>query len=282
MTGQRSARTVARPYVRTAKWPLSMRWPRKLVDGAGPAAASASVPPAQALLDGSARRRRDRQLRTAIALAIVALVIALANRVWAEPLETIVRAKLAPMLPAGLDVARVYLPAGLAKLDVDRSKVAIELPRELRAGRPSIKLTVRGRTTTWVPVAIGVAVDVAIAQRELAAGDVIGDADVAIERRAIADFAPAAAQTLVGASVTAAIAAGAPIGARDISLPPPLARGTQVTIDLRRGAVHVRGTGVLEAAARPGEPASARLTATKLVVHGTLAAPATLIIGDMP
>ena len=276
MTGQRSARTVARPYVRTAKWPLSMRWPRKLVG------APAVSPPAQALVDGSARRRRDRQLRTAIALAIVALVLAVADRVWAEPVETIVRAKLAPMLPAGLEVARVYLPAALAKLDVDRGKVAIELPRELRAGRPSIKLTVRGRATTWVPVAIGVAIDVAVAQRELAAGDVIGEDDVAIERRAVADFTAAAPASVVGASVTTAIAAGAPIGARAIALPPPLARGTQILIDVRRGAVRIRGTGTLEAAARPGEPASARLAATKLVVHGTLVAPATLVVGDVP
>jgi hypothetical protein len=44
----------------------------------------------------------------------------------------------------------------------------------------------------------------------------------------------------------------------------------------------VRGSGVLESSARPGEPASARLTATRLVVHGTLIAPATLVVGGPP
>jgi len=215
-------------------------------------------------------------------LAVLALLLALANRVSAEPLEAVVRARLAPMLPAGLDVAHVYLPASLARLDVDPARVAIELPRELRAGRPSIKLTVRGRSPTWIPVAIAAAIDVAVAQRELAAGDVIGEDDVAIERRAVADFTAAAPASVVGASVTTAIAAGAPIGARAIALPPPLARGTQILIDVRRGAVRIRGTGTLEAAARPGEPASARLAATKLVVHGTLVAPATLVVGDVP
>jgi flagella basal body P-ring formation protein FlgA len=131
-----------------------------------------------------------------------------------------------------------------------------------------------------VPVAIAALTDVAVAQRDLATGDVIADGDFAVERRAIAEVSAATAATLVGASVSRAIAAGAPIAARDVALPPPLPRGTQVAIEVHRGAVHVRGTGVLELAARPGEPATARLTATKLVVHGTLVAPATLVVGD--
>ncbi|TMQ11315.1 MAG: flagellar basal body P-ring formation protein FlgA [Deltaproteobacteria bacterium] len=224
----------------------------------------------------------DRDLKIAIFVATLAFLAVLANRVHADPLDAIVRARLAPSLPAGLEVARVYLPAGLASLDTAPEAVAIELPRELRAGRPSVKLTVRGHRSAWVPVAIAAAVDVAIAQRALAAGDVIAAGDVAIEHRAIADVAPAPAAALIGATVTTAIAAGAPIGARDVALPPPLARGTQVAIDLRRGAVHIRGTGTLELSARPGEPASARLAATKIVVHGTLVAPATLVVGDLP
>lgn len=223
-----------------------------------------------------------RQLKIAIIVAIIALVIALANRVSAEPIEAIVRAKLAPIMPAGLDVARIYLPAPLARLDVDPRKVVVELPRELRAGRPSVKLIVRGHAPTWVPVAIAATIDVAIAQRDLAPGDVIGEADVALDHRAVAEFTAAPSATVVGASVTSPIAAGAPIAARDVALPPPLTRGTQIEIEVHRGAVTIRGTGTLEAAARPGEPATARLAATKLVVHGTLVAPATLVVGVTP
>jgi len=221
-----------------------------------------------------------REIRIAILIAALAFLAVIASRVDAEPLDTVIRARLAPVLPAGLDVARVYLPAGLAALDPDPASVAIELPRGLRAGRSSIKLTVRGRPTAWVPVAIAAVTDVAIAQRALAAGDVIGPDDLAIERRAVADLQPAQPAALIGATVTTQIAAGAAIAARDVALAPPLLRGTQVAIDLRRGAVHIRGTGTLELAARPGEPASARLAATKIVVHGTLVAPATLVVGD--
>jgi flagella basal body P-ring formation protein FlgA len=220
---------------------------------------------------------------TAAALRIIAALgclLGAASHARAEPIEAIIRAKLAPSLPAGLDVARIHLPRDLAAIDTAPGRVVIELPRELRAGRPSIKLTIRGRRSTWVPVSIAALSDVAVAQRPLAAGDVIDDGDVVIERRAIADFAPAPAATLIGASVVHEIAAGAAIAARDVSLPPPLSRGTQVAIDVRRGAVHIRGTGTLELAARPGEPASARVTTTKLVVHGRLVAPATLVVGD--
>jgi flagella basal body P-ring formation protein FlgA len=221
-----------------------------------------------------------RSLRIWIALAVIAFLLALANRVWAEPIEAIVRAKLAPALPDGLAIAKIYWPAELAHVNTDPARVVVELPRELRAGRPSIKLTVRGHRPAWIPVAIAQVTEVAVAQRALANGDIITDDDLAFERRAIAETAPAAPATVAGASVINAIGAGTVIAARDISRPPPLARGTQVAIDVRRGAVHVRGTGVLETAARPGELASAKLTATKLVVHGRLVAPATLIVGD--
>jgi flagella basal body P-ring formation protein FlgA len=223
-----------------------------------------------------------RELRIAIVAALVAFVATLACRVHADPLDAVIRARLAPSLPAGLDVARVYLPASLAGVDTTPDAVAIELPRELHAGRPSIKITVRGHRSASVPVAIAVATDVAVAQRALGPGDTVGPGDIAVEHRAVADLIPAPPATLVGASVTAAIAAGAPIAARDVALPPPLPRGTQVEVDVRRGAVHIRGTATLETSARPGGPASARLAATRLVVHGTLVAPATLVVGELP
>lgn len=228
-----------------------------------------------------------------IAFAVAALLAVVVNRASAGPkakvlaapavsLEDTIRERLTPELPPGLDIARIYLPANLAGQSLDPAKVILELPSQLRAGRPSIKLTVRGKPPVWVQVAIAAAIDVAVAQRDLAPGDVITDDDLAIERRAVTDGAPAAPATVVGATVTQPIAAGAPIVARAVALPPPLPRGTQVSVDVRRGSVHIRGTATLETAARPGESASARLAATKTLVHGTLVAPATLIVGEGP
>ena len=227
-----------------------------------------------------------RSLRLAICIAALAMVAALVTRVAAEPrdtsrqpIEAILRAKLAPAMPAGLGIARIYLPASLAKATADPTRLTIELPRELRAGRPNIKVSLRGHTT-YVPVAISPVTEIAVAQRALAAGDVIAEDDLAFEQRAVVDFVPASPATVVGATVINPIAIGAAVTTRDVARPPPLARGTQVAVHVQRGSVRIRGTGILELAARPGEPASARLSATKVVVHGRLVAPATLIVGE--
>ena len=104
--------------------------------------------------------------------------------------------------------------------------------------------------------------------------------DFIVETRALATSAPAAVAALPGATATRAIAAGAPITSADVALPPPLARGTQVAIEIHRGAVRIRGTATLETTARAGDHASARLAQTHTVVHGVLAAPATLVVGE--
>jgi flagella basal body P-ring formation protein FlgA len=184
-------------------------------------------------------------------------------------------------LPPDTDVAKVHLPANLAKLDVEPSAVVVELPRELRVGRRSVKVTVRGQRAVFVPVSVAQLVDVAFAEHALAVGDVITAADVRIETLAVVGTA-APGISVVGSKVARPIAAGAPVGAGDITLPPPLPRGTQVTVELRRGRVKIRGTGTLELVARPGESATVRLAQNKTIVRGTLIAPATVVVGELP
>ncbi|NVB79781.1 MAG: flagellar basal body P-ring formation protein FlgA [Kofleriaceae bacterium] len=209
------------------------------------------------------------------------LVLLVASTASAAPVEDAVRAQLLPALPPDTDVAKVYLPANLAKLDVEPSDVVVELPRELRVGRRSIKVTVRGQRAVFVPVTVGQLVDVAITEHALAVGDIITAADVRIETRAIEGTA-ASGIAVVGSKVAKAIAAGKPVGAGDITLPPPLPRGTHVNVELRRGHVKIRGTGTLELVARPGESATVRLAQNKTIVRGTLVAPATVVVGELP
>ena len=85
----------------------------------------------------------------AVLLAVVVSAAA-GGGASADPLDQIIRDRLAPALPAGLDVAKVHLSSALAKLDVDPDRVAVELVRELRAGRSSIKLAVRGKPAQFV------------------------------------------------------------------------------------------------------------------------------------
>ena len=217
-------------------------------------------------------------------LAILVVVFGLwATQVAnAAPVEDAMREQMLPSLPANTDIARVYLPASLAKLDVDSSDVSIELPRQLGIGRKSVKVTVRGQRAVFVPVLIGELADVAIAEHALAAGSVIGPDDVRIETRAVDNKTYATGGVVVGSKVAKAIKAGAFIGDKDITLPPPLPRGTQVAIVMQRGAVRVRGEGTLELVARPGEMATVRLAHNKSIVRGTLVAPATVVLGNAP
>ncbi|HEV7555219.1 MAG TPA: flagellar basal body P-ring formation chaperone FlgA [Kofleriaceae bacterium] len=204
----------------------------------------------------------------------LAIVVVLAGTAHADPADDI-RDKVAAVLPPGLGVAHVYVPSTLTKVD------SVELPGEFHIGRPSVKVLSHGRTV-WVPVAIGPVAEVAVATHTLTNGDVITDADISIESRAIEGFAPAPSGSLVGSTVVHAIATGSTIAGKDVTLPPPLPRGSQVAIELHRGSVVVKGTGVLELPARPGQAASVRLAFNKTVVHGMLRAPATVVVGDSP
>jgi flagellar basal body P-ring formation protein FlgA len=208
-------------------------------------------------------------------------VAAMASVASATPIDAAIRDQLAPLLPAGLGVAQLHIPASLPA-DVDA--VSLELPAELRAGRPSLKVTARKRNksfTAYVPASLSALVDVAITTHALAAGSVVAEADITIESRAL-DVPAAPAVAIVGATLVHELAAGMAIGSHDVVLPPPLARGTQVTVEVRHGSVHVHGTGTLELAARPGQPATVLLGFNRTALHGVLVAPSTVIVGDHP
>ncbi len=216
-------------------------------------------------------------------MKILLALLALASTAHAAPLDDVIRDRLASQLPAGLGVAKVHLPASLPT-EVEPDAVSIELPSELHVGRPSFKVSVRAHhktLTAYVPVTLSGLVAVAVARHQLAAGSTIGTDEFTVEMRAI-EGAAAAPASLVGATVTHDLAAGVSISAHDVSLPLPLARGTQVTIEIRHGAVHVRGTGELELAARPGEVATVRLAYNQTTLRGVLVAPATVVVGDAP
>ena len=210
--------------------------------------------------------------------ALLALALA-ATAAYADPVGDAIADKLAPQLPAELGVAHVHVPASLAKLD-PQAITAVEAPRDVRAGRPSVKVIAKGRTI-YVPVTLAPLVTVAVAKHAIAAGTVLGAADITIEHRAF-EGAPAPATQLRGATVTRDIVADAAIGAHDITLAPPSPRGTQVAVEIHRGSVHITGAGILELAARTGEPATVRLAFNQTVVHGVMTSPSSVVVGDMP
>jgi flagella basal body P-ring formation protein FlgA len=210
------------------------------------------------------------------------LIAALAGTAHAERLAAVVEARIASALPPGLGVVKVHMSATLAGIDIEPAKVAVEAPRMVRSGRASFKVAIGGRAPTYVPVTIGKVIDIAIAQHALRAGAVIGDDDVIVEHRAVETAAPAPAGSLVGATLVNSVGAGQPVTARDVVLAAPLARGTQVALEIQRGAVRIKGSGTLEMAARFGEPATVRLAQTHTVVRGTLRAPNIVVVGENP
>lgn len=188
------------------------------------------------------------------------LLCALAGTAGAAPLSEVVRDKLE--VPAGLGVVEVT-----AKDDVAPETVAIEPPTEIHVGRQSVRVYVKGRSM-WVPVLFGKLAHVAVAQHDLAIGDVIADADVRYEDRAVANYAGEV--EAIGSKVVKPIAAGGVVAKGAVVQPPPVARGTTVSVEARRGAVKIHGTGTLELAARVGGSASVRMGTQ--IVHGTLLA----------
>lgn len=210
------------------------------------------------------------------------LVCALASAAAADPIEAIVRARLSPVVPSGLGIAKVHLPSGFASLDVAPAAVTVEVPGELKLGRPSVKVTVKGKRTIYVPVSVGKMTEVAIVNHAVSEGDVLTAADVTIEQRATEVKSPAPAGSVIGATMTRALAEGAPLQREDLVLAPPLARGTQVSVEMRHGSVRVRGSATLEAAARPGQEAVVRVGQTRTLVRGVLVAPSTVVVGEAP
>jgi len=211
---------------------------------------------------------------------LLALVL-LAGPAGAAPVavDTIVRDRIGAALPAELGVVDVFLPASLASLATEPDRVVIELPRTFGAGRASIKVIIRGRAGVYVPVSVGRRLEVMVVKRAVFAGATITADDVSLERRAVNSAAQPS--TIIGSSTTRDLAVGNVIEKPDVVLAPPLARGTQVTVEMRKGSVRVRGTGTLEAAARNGEPTSVRLAHTRTVVRGTVRG-SSVVVGETP
>ncbi len=210
--------------------------------------------------------------------ALLALVL-LAGTAAAAPVavDTIVRDRISAALPDDLGVVDVFLPASLASLATEPDRVTIEMPRALGTGRSSAKVLVRGRSSVYVPFSVSKRLEVMVVVRAVRAGAEITADDVTLERRAIINAA--LPSTIIGSTATRNLAVGDVIAKSAVMLSAPLARGTQISIEMRKGRVIVRGVGVLEAAARNGESTSARLAQTRVVVRGTLRAQ-TLFVGE--
>ena len=124
-----------------------------------------------------------------------------------------------------------------------------------------------------------------VSRRPLSKGARVADGDLALEARGDCtgsglEIPP---RTLLGAPVRRELSAGARVSLLDLEVPPPISRGTAVTVIAGGGAVRVATAGTLETPARPGERAAARLHERRLVVYGRLLDGSTFLVetGDV-
>ena len=215
---------------------------------------------------------------------LVVALLGVAVPARADSLDQVVGVLAGEDLPAGLGVAQVHLPPAIAHDEVAPADVTVVWPQAPRAGRASARVTITGKghakpQRLWVPITIAALAPVAFATRDLAAGDTITNADVKRELRAVDHAAPT--QDIVGATVTAPIAAGAAVLAASIDPPAPVARGAQVAVKVTGGGFTVSAQGSLDRAARVGGPAVVHL-ANRTLVHGVLVDAGTVLVEKTP
>jgi flagella basal body P-ring formation protein FlgA len=211
--------------------------------------------------------------------SLLVIILLVASSASADPVDSVrdaITSQLEAELPKDLGVAQVFVPKALAGVAIET--IHVEPPNEARAGRPSVKVIAKHRTY-WVPVTITRLVDVVTLVHAVAANTVLTDDDVEVQHRAFAGI-PAPLVQVVGATVLEDLDAGTPLGAHDLVLQPPMPRGSHVEIEIIRGSIHIRGSGVLELAARTGEPCNVRLVFNQTVVHGTMVSPGVVVVGD--
>jgi flagella basal body P-ring formation protein FlgA len=214
--------------------------------------------------------------RAALAAA-VAIALAVAPAAEASPAaEAEVRALVEATLPADLALVDLDAPADLAATDLEvRWKAAP------RAGKSRV-LVLTGpatqRRTRWVAIELAQKLAVPVARRSLAAGTVLSANDVSIEDRAAPGALALDASAVVGLRVRRPIAAGAALTEADVELGPPLARGTEVEVVVRSGALAITSRGKLESAARVGDQVRVRVEATRRIVSGRLTGAGTVLV----
>jgi flagella basal body P-ring formation protein FlgA len=199
----------------------------------------------------------------------------------ARGMEAEVAAQVSAAIPGDLALVDVQVPKTLA---ATRGEVTVEVRATLRSGRSSVKVTVHGKNgkekSGWATVVLGVLRPVLVAQRPLAAGDRLAGGAVVVEQRAVdasraCDLSPA---VLASATMKVSVPAGGVVVCTAIERPAPVARGSQVRILVKRGAVTIAASGQLEQSVRPGEPAMARLEGSQRILRGKLVDSGTFVM----
>jgi flagella basal body P-ring formation protein FlgA len=217
-----------------------------------------------------------RTLRSLAVAAAIALALVPATASAGAAAEAEVRALIEATLPIDLALVSITAPSDLGTVDLEvRWKAAP------RAGKSRVLVLTgpeKSRRSRWVAIELAQKQRVPVVRRALAAGAIITTADVATEDRAFPGALAVDADALIGLRVRRAVAAGTVLTEADVELGPPVARGTEVQVSVRTGAMAVTTRGRLENAARVGDQVRVRIEATRRIVSGRLTGAGTVLV----
>lgn len=187
-------------------------------------------------------------------------------RVKAPSMDELVEREVRRTLPKGLAIASVSVPATLRRHGAKNDVVALRWRQTPRKGRSIVQVLVHKRSGRikkgWARVELVELGTIVVAAVDLEAGSIIEAGDLRVEERPRTE--PTMLQVeptyLLGSRVVLPRRAGEPLRESDVSMPMPIARGTEVRVVVRRGSVVVATTGVLETKAMVGTAARVRVS----------------------
>ncbi|WP_305805219.1 flagellar basal body P-ring formation chaperone FlgA [Stenotrophomonas sp. YIM B06876] len=200
------------------------------------------------------------------------LCLLLAAPVWAagwQPVESIRSAALAT-LDAGTD-AEATLDAGLR---LPACPVALEA-RATANTTVEVSCPQAGGWRLFVPLKIRREQAVLVLNRGLAAGEILGPADIGSVKRDTARIAGAVLtdpQQAIGRVARRTLAAGSLLSATDLVSPRLVRRGDNVSLVSRRGGIEVRVAGRALGDAGENDRVSVENLSSRRVVQGVVAA----------
>ena len=182
-------------------------------------------------------------------------------------------------LPDNLAVVSVK-PVSRHPIPKDRKITAI-WQGPVRPGSQPVRLHISGGRKLFAFATIRELVSVPVATRSIAEGEALSSDHFKVELRPVDPFS-FSLDRVVGLKMLTAKAAGEAISQNDLALPPPIRRGTQVTVVAVRSRVRIKVPGTLITDSRIGSRAKVRIPSTRSVLTGRLVSESTVLLKEQP
>ena len=216
-------------------------------------------------------------------LLLVFYLVPSASAKPASTMEAMVAQRLSGEIPSSLGVVSVSLASSVKAIDEASLSFTWKTPPKEGFSDVQLRYTLKNKDhAVWARVELRPYREVLVAARDLELGATLAPGDLVLQRLALRGgeglvFAPSLFE---GSSLKTRVAAAQLITEAAVTLPPLVARGTELSVMVQRGALKIATTGTLEQQARAGEQSSVRLSDGKLV-QGHLQSSTTFVVGGI-